>query len=118
MKVLKFGGSSVQNAENIVKAVGIIKENLQKEHVIIVVSALGGITNKLIDCCNKAVNGDKSFVDMLAEIKTAHFETINSLLKVMQKLNAIKTPRLFLPNCMTSYTAFCLFVNLLHEHWI
>ena len=81
MKVLKFGGSSVQNAENIVKAVGIIKENLQKEHVIIVVSALGGMTNKLIDCCNKAVNGDKSFVDMLAEIKTAHFETINSLLK-------------------------------------
>ncbi len=81
MKVLKFGGSSVQNAENIVKAVGIIKENLQKEHVIIVVSALGGITNKLIDCCNKAVNGDKSFIDLLAEIKTAHFETINSFLK-------------------------------------
>lgn len=96
MKVLKFGGSSVQNAENIVKAVGIIKENLQKEHVIIVVSALGGITNKLIDCCNKAVNGDKSFIDLIAEIKTVHFETINSFLKGDAKTECEKNSEVIL----------------------
>ena len=70
MKVLKFGGTSVQNAENITKTIAIIKENLAKEQLVVVVSALGGVTNMLIECCTQT----------LTEIKNRHFETINNLL--------------------------------------
>ncbi|MCQ2608030.1 MAG: bifunctional aspartate kinase/homoserine dehydrogenase I [Bacteroidales bacterium] len=80
MKVLKFGGTSVKNAENISKTIAIIKDNLAKEQLVVVVSALGGITNKLIECSNKAVKGDTTFTETLAEIKKAHFDTIGGLL--------------------------------------
>lgn len=80
MKVLKFGGTSVKNAENILKTIAIIKENLAKEELVVVVSALGGITNMLVECSTKAVAGDTSFTDTLTEIKNRHFETINGLL--------------------------------------
>ncbi len=90
MKILKFGGSSVQNAVNIEKTIGIIKQNLQKEHLTIVVSAFGGITTKLIECCNKAVAGDKSYIDILAEIKTAHIDTITTLLNGEAKTECLK----------------------------
>ena len=46
MKVLKFGGTSVANAENIQKTVNIIKRS--SEPKIVVVSALGGVTDQLI----------------------------------------------------------------------
>lgn len=80
MKVLKFGGTSVKNAENITKTIAIIKENLAKEELVVVVSALGGVTNMLVECSAKAVAGDTTFTDTLTEIKNRHFETINGLL--------------------------------------
>lgn len=80
MKVLKFGGTSVKNAENITKTIAIIKENLAKEELVVVVSALGGVTNMLVECSAKAVIGDTTFTETLTEIKKRHFETINGLL--------------------------------------
>lgn len=80
MKVLKFGGTSVQNAENITKTIAIIKENLAKEQLVVVVSALGGVTNMLIECCTKAEKGTTDFTQTLTEIKNRHFETISNLL--------------------------------------
>lgn len=80
MKVLKFGGTSVKNAENITKTIAIIKENLAKEELVVVVSALGGVTNMLVECSAKAVAGDTTFTETLTEIKKRHFETINGLL--------------------------------------
>ena len=55
MQVLKFGGSSVANAENINKVVSIVTKAIQKDRTIVIVSALGGITdtvnfaNQLVD---------------------------------------------------------------------
>ena len=43
MQVLKFGGTSVANAENIQKVSAIVQEKLKKDKTIVVVSALGGI---------------------------------------------------------------------------
>ena len=80
MKVLKFGGTSVKNAENITKTIAIIKENLAKEELVVVVSALGGVTNMLVECSDKAVKGDTTFTDTLNEIRIRHFDTINGLL--------------------------------------
>ena len=47
MKVLKFGGSSVANPESLTRVIEIIKKN--KEQIIVVFSAFGGITNLLIE---------------------------------------------------------------------
>lgn len=80
MKVLKFGGTSVKNAENITKTIAIIKENLAKEELVVVVSALGGVTNMLVECSDKAVKGDTTFTDTLNEIRIRHFDTIKGLL--------------------------------------
>ena len=49
MKVLKFGGTSVANSESISKVISILNNN-QDDNVLIVVSALGGITNLLQEC--------------------------------------------------------------------
>ncbi|MBC7424526.1 MAG: hypothetical protein H7334_13855, partial [Ferruginibacter sp.] len=47
MQVLKFGGSSVANAANINKVIAIVKEKSLTDKTIVVVSALGGITDIL-----------------------------------------------------------------------
>ena len=49
MKVLKFGGTSVANAENISKVINILKESAQEEKLVVVVSALGGTTDTLLE---------------------------------------------------------------------
>ena len=48
MQVLKFGGTSVANAENINKVVAIVKKAIIKDKTVVVVSALGGITDLLL----------------------------------------------------------------------
>ena len=56
MKVLKFGGSSVGSVESILSVKRIVEA--QTEPVIVVVSALGGLTDKLIQTSQLAVSGD------------------------------------------------------------
>jgi len=68
MRVLKFGGSSVANAGNINKIVSILKERIQKEKLVVVVSALGGITDTLIDTVTLASKGDETYKDELHKI--------------------------------------------------
>ncbi len=77
MKVLKFGGTSVGSAENIQK----VKEILmgQDDDVIVVVSALGGITDKILSAAKMAAIGTGYFQAELTEINMRHFETIDNL---------------------------------------
>ncbi|HPE76551.1 MAG TPA: bifunctional aspartate kinase/homoserine dehydrogenase I, partial [Draconibacterium sp.] len=77
MKVLKFGGTSVGSAENIRKVKSIVEK--QNCDVIVVVSALGGITDKILAAARKAAKGDNNFHNELNEIKTRHHETIHQL---------------------------------------
>lgn len=80
MKVLKFGGTSVKNAENISKAIAIIKEKADGDSVLTVVSAFGGVTNLLIEAGEKAAKGDVAYTTIVAEIETRHIETIKTLI--------------------------------------
>src|SRR3954469_18618552 len=94
MQVLKFGGSSVANAENIEKVVGIIKEKSTKDKTIVVVSALGGITDILLSCGNLASAGDEAFKEKLQVIESRHMETVKALIPVTQQsriLSHVKT---------------------------
>ncbi len=77
MKILKFGGTSVGTEENIRK-VGEIVFN-QKDIVIIVVSALGGITDQLLSATRKAASGEETTGE-LSIIRTRHEDLANGLL--------------------------------------
>lgn len=77
MKVLKFGGTSVGSAQNIVKTIDIINNSKDKQAVV--VSALGGITNKLVNAIRSALNKDNQFKKIVSEIHKIHLETIQEL---------------------------------------
>ena len=74
MKVLKFGGTSVGSVASI-KNVKMIVEQCD-EDVIVVVSALGGITDKLIATAHMANNGDEEYITALQGIRDRHSEVI------------------------------------------
>ena len=77
MKVLKFGGTSVESAENIKKVKDILTR--QDDDVIVVVSALGGITDKILSAAKMAAIGTGYFQAELTEISKRHFKTIENL---------------------------------------
>ena len=94
MRVLKFGGTSVANAENINKVIAIIKEAAKQDRIVVVVSALAGITDMLIQCASMAASGDESYKKRLQEIEHRHLETVKQSIPVAQQshwLSLVKT---------------------------
>ena len=77
MKVLKFGGTSVGSAANIKRVNEIILA--QQDDVVIVVSAMGGITDKILKAASNAADGTADFHTELTEIRTKHDEAIKEL---------------------------------------
>ena len=65
MQVLKFGGTSVANAENINKVISIVSEASKKGKTIVVVSALGGVTDLLLGAATWAAEGNGLYKEKL-----------------------------------------------------
>src|SRR5688572_20138744 len=80
MQVLKFGGTSVANAENIKKVKAIIEEKNGGDNLVIVVSALSGVTDNLLYCGQLAVNNDPGFQTLIEELKQQHVKVVRDLL--------------------------------------
>ena len=87
MQVLKFGGSSVANADNINKVLAIIKADNNKK--IVVVSALGGITDMLLKSAALAENADETYKIQLKELEERHLETVKKLIPVQQQSSVL-----------------------------
>lgn len=87
MKVLKFGGSSVANAENIQKVVNIIINN--DEQRIVVVSALGGVTDALINAGALAEQTNESYKDVLQQLEKKHLDAARALLPVTHQSSCL-----------------------------
>lgn len=90
MKVMKFGGTSVGSVDSILSVKRIVEA--QQEPVIVVVSALGGITDQLIRTGKMAVEGDPSYQKSFWEIAQRHEDMINAVIedgKVRRALLAI-----------------------------
>ncbi len=85
MQVLKFGGTSVANAENINKVVAIVKETIRRDRTIVVVSALGGVTDLLLESATLAAAGDETYRDKLRLVEHRHLETVKQLIPVAQQ---------------------------------
>ena len=65
MKVLKFGGTSVGSVQSISCLKNIVENEAGKQPVIVVVSALGGITDQLLATAKMAQQGDDSYMAQL-----------------------------------------------------
>ena len=78
MKVLKFGGTSVGSVDSILSVKKIVEA--QSEPVIVVVSALGGLTDKLIRTAQLAVSGDTAYLALLEEMVERHQQMVHALI--------------------------------------
>lgn len=85
MQVLKFGGTSVANAENINKVIGVVKESIQKDRTVVVVSALGGVTDLLLGAASLAAGGKESYKQTLDLIEQRHLEAVKNLIPVARQ---------------------------------
>lgn len=77
MKVLKFGGTSVGTVKSLTHVKRIVES--EEEPVIVVVSALGGITDMLIAIARMASKGDTSYLQNYAKIIERHNDVINGM---------------------------------------
>lgn len=79
MKVLKFGGSSVANAENIRKVAEIVNTASGSGDCVVVLSALQGTTDMLIAAGQQAERSDGGFLEKIETIKARHADVVSSL---------------------------------------
>jgi len=78
MKVLKFGGTSVGSANSILNLKNIVES--QDFPVVVVVSALGGVTDLLIKTARTASEGNEAYKDMFQAIVRRHHDMINDVI--------------------------------------
>lgn len=83
MKVLKFGGTSVANSKNLTNVLKIVQK--QKYPIAVVVSALGGITDLLMDMLSLAQSGDDNYKNHLPLVEKRHLETIKSCVPIQHQ---------------------------------
>lgn len=81
MRVLKFGGSSVANANNIKSVISILQQSVEKDaNTIIVLSAFGGATDDLLEAAALASCGDAAYKEKLQAIEHRHLSTVRELI--------------------------------------
>ncbi|HEV7620466.1 MAG TPA: aspartate kinase, partial [Flavisolibacter sp.] len=111
MQVLKFGGTSVANANNIRNVASILKQEVKKDRTIVVVSALGGITDMLLKSGKLAGQGDLEYKELLQGMMQRHLDTVKELLPVNNQSS-------ILSNVMQRWNEvedICNGIYLLHE---
>ncbi|PUZ27132.1 aspartate kinase [Chitinophaga costaii] len=101
MQVLKFGGTSVGNAKAIEKVCHILQHHKPGGRYAIVVSAMSGVTDQLIQCGTLAAKGQENYKRILEDIEIKHFDTIRTLFpitihsglisQVKKRLNSLET---------------------------
>jgi aspartokinase/homoserine dehydrogenase 1 len=79
--ILKFGGSSLAEADRIQKAVEIVKKRTDEAFVAVVVSALGGITNELIQVMDRASSGTDPWEPRFEAVRDRHLRVARELIK-------------------------------------
>src|SRR5687768_5109576 len=92
MQVLKFGGTSVANAENMNKVSSIVQQalvRLPQGKTIVVVSALGGVTDVLLQSGSMAASGDENYKELLQKVEQRHLEAVKALIPVTQQSSVL-----------------------------
>ena len=85
MKVLKFGGTSVGSVKSILSLKRIVEAEARKQPVVVVVSALGGITDKLIQTSHLALQGDERYKEEFQAMVDRHHKMIDTIITEPKK---------------------------------
>tara|TARA_B100000795_G_scaffold268759_1_gene256417 strand:+ start:2212 stop:4644 length:2433 start_codon:yes stop_codon:yes gene_type:complete len=96
MKVLKFGGTSVGSAESIRQVAQIVNSEAQNGRVLVVVSAMSQITNKLLAASQLAASGDEAYKEIVKEIELKHFDAIRALVPINEQSGIIANVKVML----------------------
>jgi len=80
MKVLKFGGTSVGSVKSILCLKRIVENEAKRQPVIVVVSALGGITDQLLATSRLAVEGNEGWKTAFDEMIARHHQMIDTII--------------------------------------
>lgn len=82
LQVMKFGGTSVGNAECIQRAAKIIADSASESDVVAVVSAMSGVTNRLIDAAHQAETGDATIADQITDLlRKQHVDAVQTIVR-------------------------------------
>lgn len=82
MLVLKFGGTSVANATAIKQIASILKDKNYPDNMLVVVSAMSGVTDMLINCYQKASEHNEIYQEVLQQLEARHMEAIEELIPI------------------------------------
>lgn len=96
MKVLKFGGTSVGSSSAIRQTIGIIQESLNVGPVVVVVSAMSGMTNQLLAAAKLAAERNAAYQDIVEVIKQTHLKVSAELLSPIAQSGHYGKQRLLL----------------------
>jgi len=97
MVILKFGGTSVGTGERIEKVALILKQRFGKTgKAVVVLSALGGVTDELIKMSKAASRGDNNYKNLFNHIEEKHIGIVKSLIPVKHQTAALSWVKLTL----------------------
>ena len=85
MKVMKFGGTSVGSVKSILSLKKIVETEARTQPVVVVVSALDGITDKLIATSKMAQQGDEHYREEFDAMVTRHHQMIEAIIQDEKK---------------------------------
>lgn len=85
MKVLKFGGSSVAHAQNILMVENIIKKESSKGQIAVIVSALHGVTDQLIKAAEYASVKNEMYIQTIRDLEERHLNLVKELIPVLEQ---------------------------------
>jgi aspartokinase/homoserine dehydrogenase 1 len=111
MKVLKFGGSSVGSSENIEKVIEIVAKAIEEDSCVVVLSAMQGTTDTLIETGKLAESGDENFRSKIKEISDKHLQAARQLLGENSQSGVFD----FIENRINELKSICEGVYLLRE---
>lgn len=112
MKVLKFGGSSVANSENIKKVIQIVAQNAAEHPLVVVVSAFGKTTDNLLFVADSAQENLSLALEKLAAIRLLHESIVQELFEDETHRNAVLQ---FTNTIFTELVSIIKGVHLLQE---
>lgn len=101
MKVLKFGGTSVGSVESLHSVKEIVEG--QTQPVIVVVSALGGVTNQLIDMTRLAREGSEDYAPILEQVAQRHQQVIAGVVPESMQVQCNAIVAQFIDNLRAFY---------------
>lgn len=83
MKILKFGGSSVAHSQNILLVENIIKKEASEGRIVVIVSALHGVTDQLIKAAESASVQDENYHKIVQDLEEKHIHLVKELIPVL-----------------------------------